>query len=342
MSLQREILSPVTTAGLLLESRDNPSPAKPGVTYPGSTKGQNSSVCSVDIAMPKGCKGNEEYKRVCCGQIFTNPKKYSGHRSWYHSNNRVALPKQYCLICQKEIPPQERGRGRKFCCFNHYKEAVKQGLIKPKWNRVQRSKLAKNQWKKLKNIMGSHISIGKKKKILENPEYYSNIGRRNGLKAKKRHCYTSIEIKLFNALEFVGVKCLPQIIIPNVCVVDIVPDKSKMAIFCDGDYWHNYPEGTEKDRRVNKKLEELGWIVLRFWEHEINKNINSCISKILQTLSLGYHGGQVIFPTVRSDCVQTSVCQKHRWDSSITFPKQSGSPGAVVDEVAEGAGNSSN
>jgi len=28
--------------------------------------------------------------------------------------------------------------------------------------------------------------------------------------------------------------------------------------------------------------------------------------------------------------------------NSITFPKQSGSPGAVVDEVAEGAGNSSN
>lgn len=75
----------------------------------------------------------------------------------------------------------------------------------------------------------------------------------------------------------------------------------KIAIFCDSDFWHGkkYRNGQrfktnidywekkihrnmERDKEVNKVLKDEGWIVLRFWEKEITKDIESCIDKILQ------------------------------------------------------------
>ena len=53
-----------------------------------------------------------------------------------------------------------------------------------------------------------------------------------------------------------------------------------LCIFCDGDYWHNYPEGREKDKKITKQLQQEGFEVLRFWEHEIEENIKGCVDKI--------------------------------------------------------------
>ena len=77
----------------------------------------------------------------------------------------------------------------------------------------------------------------------------------------------------------------PDIFIqPNIC------------IFVDGCYWHGYkckfdPERKgahaeyiksrmKHDAEVNQKLQAVGYIVLRFWEHDIFGDINSCIAKI--------------------------------------------------------------
>ena len=58
---------------------------------------------------------------------------------------------------------------------------------------------------------------------------------------------------------------------PNIC------------IFADGDYWHSdgFPETRKRDKIVNKELKKQGYKVLRFWEHEIKKNVDFCINKIL-------------------------------------------------------------
>lgn len=83
---------------------------------------------------------------------------------------------------------------------------------------------------------------------------------------------------------------------------DIVFPKQKVAIFCDGDFWHgkNYRnEGgrykafwkekiqinMNRDKLVNKTLEEEGWRVIRFWKTEIIKNSKSCAEKIEKLLS---------------------------------------------------------
>jgi len=78
---------------------------------------------------------------------------------------------------------------------------------------------------------------------------------------------------------------------------DFIITRKKIAIFCDGDFWHGYKyeerkrlpkkfwrdkiEGNMKrDRSVSMKLRREGWSVLRFWEHDIEKRPEICIRRI--------------------------------------------------------------
>lgn len=80
---------------------------------------------------------------------------------------------------------------------------------------------------------------------------------------------------------------------------DFVFPKNKVAIFVDGCFWHScpkcrtYPKTNKKfwetkittnqkrDKEVKKQLIRNGWKVLRFWEHEIKRNPNRVIKKIV-------------------------------------------------------------
>ena len=82
---------------------------------------------------------------------------------------------------------------------------------------------------------------------------------------------------------------------------DIVFTKSRVVVFCDGDFWHGHnwairkyssledelrhysKEWAEKikrnvrrDERVNKELEVLGWRVIRIWESDIKADVKRC------------------------------------------------------------------
>ena len=57
-----------------------------------------------------------------------------------------------------------------------------------------------------------------------------------------------------------------------------------LCIFCDGDYWHNYPIGRKKDKRITEQLQEEGFIVLRFWEYKIRENSIECVNKIMEVV----------------------------------------------------------
>jgi DNA mismatch endonuclease (patch repair protein) len=90
---------------------------------------------------------------------------------------------------------------------------------------------------------------------------------------------------------------------------DIVFAKAKIAVFCDGDYWHGhnwalrglkdldeelsrYSEfwankirrNIQRDEEVNRLLADMGWRVIRVWESEIIKDISSCTQKISSLL----------------------------------------------------------
>lgn len=85
---------------------------------------------------------------------------------------------------------------------------------------------------------------------------------------------------------------------------DIAITKYQIAIFCDSDFWHGYEweernkriksnrdywipkieRNMERDRQVNAHLTNDGWIVLRFWEWEIKKQLDKCINEIMNTI----------------------------------------------------------
>ena len=82
---------------------------------------------------------------------------------------------------------------------------------------------------------------------------------------------------------------------------DMVFAKAKIAVFCDGDFWHGHNwalrgfasieeelsrysdywrnkilANVERDKRNNISLEAAGWTVLRFWESDIKADVKAC------------------------------------------------------------------
>ena len=85
---------------------------------------------------------------------------------------------------------------------------------------------------------------------------------------------------------------------------DIVFIRKRIAIFCDSEFWHGFDweakkheiksrqefwipkiERTiERDKEVTQALEEQGWLVMRFWGKEIQKNCAACADKVEEAL----------------------------------------------------------
>lgn len=87
---------------------------------------------------------------------------------------------------------------------------------------------------------------------------------------------------------------------------DIVLTKYKIAIFCDGEFFHgkdweilrprlekgqnsNYwvnkiSRNRERDSEINKKLLFQGWTVIRFWGDDIKKHTEECVQVIEEAI----------------------------------------------------------
>ncbi|NIP61914.1 MAG: DNA mismatch endonuclease Vsr [Nitrosopumilaceae archaeon] len=80
---------------------------------------------------------------------------------------------------------------------------------------------------------------------------------------------------------------------------DFVIPRTRIAIFCDGDFWHGYryhekkrlpkkywrdkiERNMRRDMTVSCRLRREGWSVLRFWEHDIERNPDKCIRRIVR------------------------------------------------------------
>ena len=73
--------------------------------------------------------------------------------------------------------------------------------------------------------------------------------------------------------------------------------KARVVVFVDGDFWHGwrYPQWKHKlsdywrakiernrarDRRNFQRLRRQGWIVLRLWGHDVEKNLEASIERV--------------------------------------------------------------
>ena len=120
--------------------------------------------------------------------------------------------------------------------------------------------------------------------------------KRSWVMSRIRGKDTKIEIKMEKILKKTGFKFEKH---PEMYGnPDFAHKRKRIAIFCDGDFWHGYRYGQKKrlskkfwrdkiennmrrDKRYNRKLRRDGWSVLRLWEHDIEKNPEKCRRKIL-------------------------------------------------------------
>lgn len=87
---------------------------------------------------------------------------------------------------------------------------------------------------------------------------------------------------------------------------DIAITKYKVAIFCDGEFFHGKDweilkprlekgnnsaywinkinRNRKRDHEVDQALLFLGWTVIRFWGRDIQKNVDECIKVIDETI----------------------------------------------------------
>ncbi|MBU1777974.1 MAG: very short patch repair endonuclease [Gammaproteobacteria bacterium] len=85
---------------------------------------------------------------------------------------------------------------------------------------------------------------------------------------------------------------------------DIVFKGKKVVIFVDSEFWHGkqllegkyipktntefwvkkITRNIERDKEVNEKLKSEGWIVLRFWEMDIRKQVSACADTVEDVL----------------------------------------------------------
>jgi DNA mismatch endonuclease (patch repair protein) len=96
---------------------------------------------------------------------------------------------------------------------------------------------------------------------------------------------TSIERAMQDELTRRDIPFVKHLPILNRCQADVAFPDQKLAVFCDGDYWHNRPDIRSKDITQEMVLRANGWRVLRFWEHEINASPAACADRVLKELS---------------------------------------------------------
>lgn len=120
--------------------------------------------------------------------------------------------------------------------------------------------------------------------------------------ARIRSKDTKPEIRLRRALYAAGVRgwrCHPKRVPgkPDVAFIG-----RRVAVFVDGRFWHGHPDfftpgksgeywdakierTKERDRTANATLAEAGWTVLRFWDFEVEDDLNNCVAAVRSAVS---------------------------------------------------------
>jgi DNA mismatch endonuclease Vsr len=121
--------------------------------------------------------------------------------------------------------------------------------------------------------------------------------------SKVRGAGSVIEVALARAMRTAGIRYRKQYkALPG--KPDFVIVSARVAVFCDSSFWHgrDWPDAARafksnrdfwinkierniaRDKEVNSILERAGWMVVRFWDHEIKQDASLCASRMLVTI----------------------------------------------------------
>ena len=126
--------------------------------------------------------------------------------------------------------------------------------------------------------------------------------KRSKLMSKIKGTNTGIEKILVRELKNRGIKGFKRYA-NMIGKPDIIFPKAKIIVFCDGDFWHGYKfeswknklnnfwsdkilTNIRRDRKIRRMLKKDGWKVVSFWGHQIEKNPELCVDKILKLMVL--------------------------------------------------------
>ncbi len=121
-----------------------------------------------------------------------------------------------------------------------------------------------------------------------------------------RHTDTQPEIALRSRLHRRGLRFRKDVLlrIEGVRVrPDIIFSRARVAVFCDGCFWHRCPEhatdpktnsaywmpklaaNVRRDREGDLALRSSGWTVVRVWEHEILGDVDAVAGRIAELVA---------------------------------------------------------
>jgi len=112
---------------------------------------------------------------------------------------------------------------------------------------------------------------------------------------------TDIERRLRSALWMAGVRYRKNVRVYG--TPDLLFRGRGVVVFVDSCFWHGCPahcrrpksnkdfwyaklrRNRRRDSAITQAYEQMGWRVLRVWEHEINHDLAACVTKIVRALS---------------------------------------------------------
>lgn len=147
------------------------------------------------------------------------------------------------------------------------------------------------------------VAAASRKWIAEHPDEHRKKAVKGALQASKLGLFrlsTKLEDKMEQALKKYNISYRRQQEF-EIGIMDFYIPEGNIAVFVDGDVWHANPKKYNnedvlfygktansiwmKDLYHNRFLKSHGFRVLRFWEHDINRNVDACIKKILRSLT---------------------------------------------------------
>ncbi len=232
-------------------------------------------------------------------------EKISKYNKKYYRKINNASRKLSCEQCDEEFFTNRKGIV-KYCSNECYGKS-KKGIFSFNLKKYYEENVVWNKGKRRPEISGkNNCNYGKKlskehkEKLMEGQrKYIEKYGHYfKGKKLSKEHVKklkearkkqitpikdTSIEVKIQNFLKQLGIEFFTHqyMKIEHGYQCDVLIPSMNLVIECDGDYWHKYPIGLDKDHIRTKELIEKGFKVLRLWERDIKvMNISDFKEKI--------------------------------------------------------------